>query len=41
MSPHMKEKEQVPVTLKTSVEKNQQSLGARGRWKGKKMADRI
>ena len=30
MSPHTKRKEQEPVTLKTTVEKNQQSLGGGG-----------
>ena len=30
MGPHTKGKEQAPVTLKSSVEKNQQSLGGGG-----------
>ena len=30
MSPHKKGKEQAPITLKTSLEKNQQNLGGGG-----------
>ena len=37
MSPQTKGKEQAPVTMKTSVEKKQQSLGGGG---GEKMAER-